>query len=189
MFLCIHPSCPEGCDYYRWQASHAQSAACFNLCYCPHPRICSLQLGNTAAKAETWAKRLMWSEMFLGMFLWGVIYQMHAGASIRALHPNFLFWFGFSISICQVWGRSWMQSKCCSCDSWGVRYDFLSVESFVWTLGGRRRKFYLQRLLSGLCGLTPTGPCSVCFKTATFLDLSLCPCAHIILYVMYCMLL
>lgn len=34
--------------------------------------------------------------------------------TIRALHPDFLFRFGFSVSICQVWGQSWMESKCCS---------------------------------------------------------------------------
>lgn len=60
------------------------------------------QLGNTAAKAKTEAKRLMWSEEFLGMFQWGVIYQMHAETTIRALHPDFVFRFSFSASICQV---------------------------------------------------------------------------------------
>lgn len=31
----------------------------------------------------------MWSETLRGAFLWGVIYQVRTGTTIRALHPDF----------------------------------------------------------------------------------------------------
>lgn len=139
-----HTSCPDGFYYCRWWASHAQSATHLNQLLPLEParvgKMLLLKQNQVVDVVRNVSRRVSV----------GVIYQMHQRTTIHAPKCRFLFWFslasGYQFVKCE--GKAGQRPSAAAVMGLEARSDFWTLEGFVCTLKGRKRKFNLQGLLS-----------------------------------------
>lgn len=139
-----YTSCPDGFYYYRWCASHAQSATHLNQLLPLKPtrvgKMLLLKQNQVVDVVRNVSRHVSV----------GVIYQMHQGTTIHAPKCRFLFWFslvsGYQFVKCE--GKVGQRPSAAAVTGLEVRSDFWTLEGFKCTLMGRKRKFNLQGLLS-----------------------------------------